>query len=535
MLPLLACVAEDSGKTVIAPDPDPGSQPTACAAVPAPAPPVFPEEIGTLTVNIRTGEDSTDGTDDAELELCLGEWACFPLDPGDGEPLDAGQLASWSFEGVGLARSSVDSLRLQTGDGSNQWEPVCLDLLFDGEPVHCTEMEVEIGDEEDESLSWSSELRRDCARCGTGPLSLGPMQGAVSADAASVWLRTDATRTVELRVEGRAAAWAQPTAEDDFTAVLRADCLEPGVAAAAELLVDDTPVWSGELHPEPEGPGAWRLAFGSCSKDLDQPIFSTIAEAEPDLFLFVGDNHYGNTDALDLHRHYYRLMQGVAERSAFLATTPTLATWDDHDFVGDNSDGSEDSTHARRAFTEYWANPDFGEEGEGVYFKAGHGDVDLFVLDDRSWRGVDGTLLGAKQRAWLEAELAASTATFKLVADGSVWNEDGGADSWDDFLDERAELFELFRAAGGVVLLSGDVHRSELREVESFPELVSSPLANLNSSCGSGEELLACYDDGNSFILVEIDSTLADPTLTASIIDEDGDVEASASWARSAL
>ena len=43
-----------------------------------------------------------------------------------------------------------------------------------------------------------------------------------------------------------------------------------------------------------------RIAFGSCAnQDKPQPIWETIARAEPDLFLFIGDNVYGDATSAD--------------------------------------------------------------------------------------------------------------------------------------------------------------------------------------------------------------------------------------------
>jgi len=40
-----------------------------------------------------------------------------------------------------------------------------------------------------------------------------------------------------------------------------------------------------------------KIAFGSCTFQWDeQPIWNTITNAEPDLFLFIGDAIYGNWD-----------------------------------------------------------------------------------------------------------------------------------------------------------------------------------------------------------------------------------------------
>ena len=40
-----------------------------------------------------------------------------------------------------------------------------------------------------------------------------------------------------------------------------------------------------------------RIAFGSCvHQDKPQPIWSEVLVADPDLFVFLGDNIYGDSD-----------------------------------------------------------------------------------------------------------------------------------------------------------------------------------------------------------------------------------------------
>lgn len=515
----------------------------------------FPATIDTLTVTIRTGDGLTDGTDDTGILLCLSETACQALSPGDGNPLDAGETGVWSFTGLGLPRSAVDRVELRETVGENHWSPACVDLRFDGEPVYCNEVELDLGNGSGEEMSWVDPegLHSACVSCDGATITHGPFVGAVTSADASIWLRADASRKVGLRVgtlpdlsDGRITDWVFPAAADDFTAVLRADCLLPDTAYYYEVLVEDPASKSGagsfRTPPEDGTPAAWRMAFGSCAKDEDQPIFATIDSSAPALFAFVGDNHYGDTTDLDLARWYYRWSLERPERAAFLQHTPTLAIWDDHDFGGNDVQGdTPGKQESLQAFSEYWANPAYGSEATpGVYFVSRWGDVDLFFLDDRYYRGLDGSALGQPQHDWLVEALESSTATFKLVADGSQWSLEGGGDSWADYPDERAELFEVFERVPGVVLLSGDIHRSELRELQNeagypLPELISSPLANIGLFCGGDDELIACYDGGNSFIVIDFDTAQADPTLRATIIDEAGAEQGSATWSLSQL
>ena len=51
---------------------------------------------------------------------------------------------------------------------------------------------------------------------------------------------------------------------------------------------------------------ATRIAFGSCgSQNNELPIFNTVATHQPDLFIFLGDNIYGDTEDMQVLRNKY--------------------------------------------------------------------------------------------------------------------------------------------------------------------------------------------------------------------------------------
>ncbi|MEM9986838.1 MAG: alkaline phosphatase family protein, partial [Bacteroidota bacterium] len=44
-----------------------------------------------------------------------------------------------------------------------------------------------------------------------------------------------------------------------------------------------------------------KIAFGSCGhQDHPLPIFNRVVAHEPDLFIFLGDNIYGDTDDMEV-------------------------------------------------------------------------------------------------------------------------------------------------------------------------------------------------------------------------------------------
>jgi alkaline phosphatase D len=124
---------------------------------------------------------------------------------------------------------------------------------------------------------------------------------------------------------------------------------------------------------------------------------------------------------------------------------------------------------------------------EGLYRRISAGAVDLFVLDTRFFRDANAdpddagkTMLGAAQLAWLQAELLASTAPWKIVAT-SVPLRYGttGSDHWEGFTIERSALFSFLttNAISGVFFLAGDQHWSAVHEhPEGFVEIMACPI-----------------------------------------------------------
>ena len=57
------------------------------------------------------------------------------------------------------------------------------------------------------------------------------------------------------------------------------------------------------------------IAFGSCSSENNPlPIFDLVVEHKPDLFIFLGDNIYGDTKNIDTLKTKY---QRLANKSSF--------------------------------------------------------------------------------------------------------------------------------------------------------------------------------------------------------------------------
>ena len=131
--------------------------------------------------------------------------------------------------------------------------------------------------------------------------------------------------------------------------------------------------------------------------------------------------------------------------------------------------------------------------------------------------------------------LASSTATFKFVVSGSQYAQVGPAgneDSWYDFPEawDRLRQSIVDNQVNGVLLLTGDIHRSEFRLLDpasggyGLPELTSSPLASSHSGCRNDAGQKDCSDDDDYFMGVSVE-TQGSPQVTASIYRWDGQLQ----------
>jgi alkaline phosphatase D len=234
-----------------------------------------------------------------------------------------------------------------------------------------------------------------------------------------------------------------------------------------------------------------RIAFGSCAhQDKPQPIWEAVLAYRPELFIFTGDNVYGDvtSEAMTELREAYAKAGKVEGIAALRARVPVLATWDDHDYG--RNDGGADFPHkeeAERLFDAFWGiEDDDPRRGRpGVYHAETIGPpgrrVQIILLDTRSFRsplrptderGALGkeaylpdpdpakTMLGAAQWAWLAEQLSAPAELRLLVSSVQVLAEKHGFERWGNLPRERQRLLNLIAetGAGGVVIISGDRH-----------------------------------------------------------------------------
>lgn len=313
-----------------------------------------------------------------------------------------------------------------------------------------------------------------------------------------------------------------------------------------------------------------RIAFGSCAKHWQpQPIWDAILAAKPDLWLFIGDNVYADTDGKTAWLVSKEQLIGewnrLADKPEFQkarAAIPMMATWDNHDY-GSHAGGAEFSVKeaSKEIFLTFWNEPKdsprwkrsgiydakiFGPKGKRVQiilldtkYNRSTFTPDPMPKEERLKAGKVGgyipdtdpskTHLGAEQWAWLEEELKKPAEVRLLASSIQVIPNQKGMDEWGNFPLERQRLFDLIKKtkANGVVLLSGNVHFAEISKLEdgSLFELTSSGMTHVNETYAHAvnKYRVAGPSTDLNFGMVDIDwQEQSSPRITLKAINNDG-------------
>ena len=87
------------------------------------------------------------------------------------------------------------------------------------------------------------------------------------------------------------------------------------------------------LNTSAQQNNSFSIAFGSCNRqNLPQPMWDVIAKDKPNLWLWLGDNIYGDTDDMTVLKGKYDLQLNSEGYKKFAANTKVIGTWDDHDY-----------------------------------------------------------------------------------------------------------------------------------------------------------------------------------------------------------
>jgi len=404
----------------------------------------------------------------------------------------------------------------------------------------------------------------------------GVQSGDVGTDGGVVWARADRPSQMMVEVattesfrDCRALPPIAALPESDFTAKMLVENLPAGQDVFYRVRFRDlshpdilSEAITGRFRTAPAdrrdvsfvwGGDVAGQGWGINPDDGGMVTFATMRKHAPDFFLHSGDTIYADgiissevklrdgklwrnltipekakvAETLDEFRaaHRYNLLD--ENLRAFNAEVPIFVQWDDHEVTNNWSPSKELpeaykvrdihllAARAARAFHEMYPMRESIVEPGRVYRALGYGPhLDVFMLDERSYRGPNGPnlqasygrdcyFLGPDQLHWLKHGLLNSRATWKVIASDMplsliVYDDAANKRGSEAFAQgdgpprgrelEIADLLRFIRNAGvtNTVWLTADVHyaaahfynpgKAQFQEFTPFWEFVAGPL-----------------------------------------------------------
>ncbi|MDP2633646.1 MULTISPECIES: alkaline phosphatase D family protein [unclassified Pseudoalteromonas] len=308
-----------------------------------------------------------------------------------------------------------------------------------------------------------------------------------------------------------------------------------------------------------------KILFGSCGhQDKAIPIFDAINNENADLFIFLGDNIYGDTNDMTVLANKYQKLGAKLGFKTLKANTPIIAMWDDHDF-GQNDAGKEypHKEQSRQIMLDFFGEPKNSirrTRPDGIYtsYMYGEGEQTVqVIMPDLRWNRdalnhvsetqyntqrkannqgpyspteVSGaSMLGEAQWLWLEQELKKPAAIKLITSSLQLLPDFTGWESWANFPEDRNRLFSLIKKhkVNGVIIASGDTHWGEIskyRENLDYPlvEMTSSGLTEKWKDVSPNKHRVGDFTHQVNYGDLSIDWQQADPDISLQLKGIDG-------------
>lgn len=308
------------------------------------------------------------------------------------------------------------------------------------------------------------------------------------------------------------------------------------------------------------------ILFGSCShQDKPLPILNSAIADSPDLFIFLGDNIYGDTEDMDALKRKYQKLGSKPEFQALRNATRTIAIWDDHDF-GENDAGADypEKEASRQIMLDFWGEPKDSPRRtrtDGIYTSYLFGPAGKriqVILPDLRWNrpqinhvskleylasrrpdnmgpykkhaDANASMLGETQWQWLEQELQKPAeiriigSSLQVLADFTGW------EAWANFPADLARLQSVIKQhqVNGVLLISGDTHWGEISKLEAgldYPlwDVTSSGLTEEWKDVSPNKNRVSGYTHDVNYGAINVDWAHKDPTINVSLKDVNGE------------
>lgn len=336
----------------------------------------------------------------------------------------------------------------------------------------------------------------------------------------------------------------------------------------ASVACTSTPVNTNNLAVSPIENNQIKVLIGSClHQDKDQPIWQPMLEEQASLFMLLGDNIYADTQDMAELKSKYQKQWAKPGMQKMLATTPTIAIWDDHDF-GENDAGKDypQKEASRQIMLDYFNEPQDSlrrTRSDGIYTSYMYGQAPRrvqVIMPDLRWNRdalahvtpseyqelkapqnlgpylahTDTTqkMLGEPQWQWLEEQLKQPAEVRILASSLQLLAEFTGWESWANFPQERQRLLGLLDKyeIDNLLIVSGDTHWSEFSQItrqsgQALWEITSSGLTEEWKQVSPNKHRIGnSYAQANYGVLA-IDWQGSKPQIVMSIKDVKGEVK----------
>ncbi len=271
-------------------------------------------------------------------------------------------------------------------------------------------------------------------------------------------------------------------------------------------------------------------------------IFATAQKNGTDFAVWAGGlDTLRNADKSSELAHISRFAKAAANPQAqkILLNMPNYGVVSGAAFGSNTADKfSATSKNAKSAFEKTWAWQFAADEA--AYYSFSFSDAEFFVLDvcsrrsNLDFRSSLPEILGREQMTWLEANLAESKATFKIIVAGMPITNPVKSDTNFTFADrERKELLEFLasKKIGGLFVVSANKPYAEItRFIRAGAYPITELTAGASTARADGEQTQTNYFrmpsslvKKRSFAVVKIFGAENDRQISVSIIGTNGE------------
>jgi phosphodiesterase/alkaline phosphatase D-like protein len=384
----------------------------------------------------------------------------------------------------------------------------------------------------------------------------GPIVGAATDTSARVTLHVSAPENVRIEFSTDSSFRSDTTYTSYKTlssssygfATFDLSNLSPSTRYYIRPIVNDTPspsLRSFRTFPTQLRDTAFTFCFGSCQmqnvRQRRSDVFRRMRADDPLIFFQLGDwaypdinvsGNFASSDSL-LAQTYVKRYEPTHGMDSLLSECAVDYVWDDHDYTGDNGDGtSPNKFRAIAAYKQFFPHYALPNDSNGIWHRLLIGNVEFFIPDLRSTRSPDSEAIvkngdqyswnpppghsvlrgthttGEDQKTWLMNALKNSKARWKVIVSSVPWNPSmkglipfavleanqkkdpsklrAFSDYWVGFPEDQDSLIAFTQREGikNVVFCSGSVHTGMMDDGAHsiFPEIVSANLEIANSN-----------------------------------------------------